>query len=144
MSDYETANFCELLALLLDHQVAYPRAMVLAAESTGDTRLIAGIRGLADAVTRGEPVKAALAGIDRRAILPMVRWVLASGQDQGSLVAGLQHLTELYRKRASYQAEKLYLLLPVVILVAIGASATLLYGLTLFIPVIEMLHQLAN
>ena len=144
LNDYETANFAELLALLLEHHVAYPRALVLAAESTGNPRLLAGARQLAEAVTRGEPVKTALASADRRSILPMLRWVLASGQEQGSLVTALHNLTELYRKRARYQAEKLYVLLPVVLLIAIGASATLLYGLALFIPVIDMLYQLAS
>jgi general secretion pathway protein F len=141
---YETANFCELLSLLLEHQVAYPRALVLAAEPTGDARLIAGMRDLAEAVSRGEPVKSALATLDQRAILPMLRWVLASGQDQGSLVAGLHHLTNLYRKRAVYQAEKLYIFLPVVLLIAIGAGATLFYGLALFLPVTEMLRELTG
>jgi len=144
LNDYETANFAELLALLLEHHVAYPRALLLAAESTGNPRLVAGARQLAEAVTRGEPVKAALASTDRRSILPMLRWVLASGQEQGSLVTALHNLTDLYRKRARYQAEKLYVLLPVVLLIAIGASATLLYGLALFIPVIDMLYQLAS
>jgi len=144
LNDYETANFAELLALLLEHQVAYPRALVLAAESTGNRRLVAAARQLSEAVTRGEPVKAALASADRRAILPMLRWVLASGQEQGSLVAALHNLTDLYRKRARYQAEKLYVLLPVVLLIAVGASATLLYALALFIPVIDMLYQLAG
>jgi general secretion pathway protein F len=144
LSDYETANFCELLALLLEHRVAYPRALVLAAEPTGDARLIAGMCELAAAVTRGEPVKSAVAAIDQRAILPMLRWVLATGQDQGSLVAGLRHLTDLYRKRAVYQAEKLYVFLPLVLLIAIGAGATLLYALALFIPVIEMLRELTG
>jgi general secretion pathway protein F len=144
LSDYETANFCELLALLLEHHVAYPRALVLAAEPTGDPRLIAAMHQIAAAVTRGEPVKPAVAAADRRAILPMLRWVLASGQDQGSLVAGLRHLTDLYRKRAAYQAEKLYIFLPIVLLIAIGAGATLIYGLALFIPVIEMLRELAS
>ncbi|MGO9465360.1 MAG: type II secretion system F family protein [Isosphaeraceae bacterium] len=144
LNDYETANFAELLALLLEHHVAYPRALVLAAESTGNRRLVAGARQLSEAITRGEPVKAALASADRRSILPMLRWVLASGQEQGSLVTALHNLTELYRKRARYQAEKLYVLLPVLLLIAVGASATLLYALALFLPVINMLYQLAS
>jgi type II secretory pathway component PulF len=142
LKDYETANFCELLALLLEHGVAYPKALVLAAEPTGDRRLSAAMTGLAGAVTRGEPIKSALAAMDQRAVLPMLRWVLASGQEQGSLVVGLEHLTDVYRKRAIYQAEKLYIFLPVVVLIAVGAGATLLYGLALFIPVVDMLREL--
>lgn len=144
LNDYEAANFAELLALLLEHNVAYPRALVLAAESTGNPRLVRGARQLADAITRGESVKEALASVDRRGVLPMLRWVLASGHQQGSLVTGLHNLTELYRKRAIYQAEKLYVILPIVLLITIGASATLLYALALFVPVIDMLFQLTT
>ena len=36
LANYETANFSELLGLLLEHQVPYPAALVLAAESTGN------------------------------------------------------------------------------------------------------------
>ncbi len=119
LNDYEAANFAELLALLLEHNVAYPKALVLAAESTGNPRLLGGARQLADAITRGEPAKTALASVDRGGILPMLRWVLASGHEQGSLVTGLHNLTELYRKRATYQAEKLYVILPVVLLITV-------------------------
>jgi general secretion pathway protein F len=143
LNDYETANFCELLALLLEHRVAYPRAVVLAAEATGDARLITAMHELAAGMTRGEAVKPALAAVEQRALAPMLRWVLATGQDQGSLVCGLQHLTDVYRKRAVYQAEKLYTFLPIVLLFAVGAGATLLYGLALFVPVIEMLRELS-
>jgi general secretion pathway protein F len=144
LTDYETANFAELLALLLEHHVTYPDALLLAAESTGDSRLIAGMHELAAAVKRGEPVKSALASVDRRALLPMLRWVLASGQEQGSLLAGLHNLTDVYRKRARYKAEQLYVFLPLVLLITIGAGAVLLYGLALFLPVIELLQQLAR
>ena len=56
LASYETANFAELLALLLEHQVTYPEALVLAAESTGNPRLMRGARVLAEAISRGEAV----------------------------------------------------------------------------------------
>ncbi len=65
---------------------------------------------MAEAVKRGEPAVTALSTIDHQSFLPMLRWVLATGQEQGSLVAALHNLADLYRKRANYQAEKLYVL----------------------------------
>jgi type II secretory pathway component PulF len=141
--NYETANFSELLALLLAHQVSYPAALVLAAESTGNPRLTRGARRLAEAITRGEPAAPALATIDRRAFLPMLRWVLATGQGQGSLVAALHNLAELYRRRAKYQADKLAVFLPMILMIAIGATATLFYCLALFLPVIDLFREMA-
>ena len=143
LANYETANFCELLALLLEHQVTYPEALMLAAESTGNSRLVRGARVLAEAISRGQAVPEALATIDRKTFLPMLRWVLATGQEQGSLSARLRNLAEHYRKRGKYLAEKLSVFLPTILMVAIGASATLFYALALFIPIINLLSQLA-
>ncbi len=87
LANYETANFAELLALLLEHQVPYPAALKLAAESTGDRRLIGRVGQMAAAVERGESPATAVEAIDRRTFLPMLRWVLSTGQEQGSTVA---------------------------------------------------------
>src|SRR5262249_22327231 len=142
LSDYEAANFAELLALLLEHQVPYPSALVLAAEATGDPRLGRGARQVAASLERGEPAGLALEAVDRHAFLPLLRWVLATGQVQGSLVKALENVAELYRKRAKFQAEKLYVFLPTLLLLLIGGAAALLYGLALFVPATNLLRQL--
>jgi len=142
LANYETASFSELLALLLQHNVAYPTALILAAESTGNRRLTQGARRLAEGVTRGEPVTTALATLDRRAFLPMLRWVLAVGQQQGSIVTSLHNLADTYRKRARFQADKLSVFLPVILMLLIGASAAFLYALALFVPLVDLLRGL--
>ncbi len=143
LADYEAANFAELLALLLEHQVPYPSALVLAAESTGDPRMIRGARQVAAGLERGEPAGTALEQADHAAFLPLLRWVLATGQVQGSLVNALENVADLYRKRAKFQAEKLYVFLPTLLLLLIGGAAALLYGLSLFVPLTNMLHELS-
>ena len=75
-------------------------AVVLAAQSTGDARMTRAAHTLADAVTRGESAATALRTIDRRTFLPMLRWVLATGQEQGSMTTALENLADVYRKRA--------------------------------------------
>jgi type II secretory pathway component PulF len=142
LANYETANFSELLALLLKHQVPYGSALILAAESTGNPRLTQGARQLAAAIGRGESTATALGSIDRGMFLPMMRWVLATGEQQGSLVTALHNLADVYRRRAHYQAEKLAVFLPTILMIAIGASATLFYCLALFVPLANMLRQL--
>ena len=54
-----------------------------------------------------KPQSEALETIDRRAFLPMLRWVLATGQEQGSLSRALRNLAGHYRRRGKYLAEKL-------------------------------------
>ena len=143
LSDYESAGFAELMALLLEHHVPYPRAVILAAEATGNPATI------------GEPVSLPppSSGESRRArrwrtlptgaFRPLLRWTLAAGQEQGSLVQSLRNLAPMYRKRGVFQAEKLQVFLPTLLMLAIGGSATLVYGLTLFLPLTTLLRGLA-
>jgi general secretion pathway protein F len=142
LANYDTANFSELLALLLEHRVPYPSALVLAAESTGNPRLTRDARQLAEAVTRGDPAASAMGTLDGGSFLPMLLWVLATESQQGSLVAALHNLADVYCKRAKYNAEKLSVLLPTILVLAIGATATLVYGLALFLPLTSLLREL--
>ncbi len=143
LADYESAGYADLLSLLLEHQVAYPRAVELAAEATGNATMIAGARQLAAAVERGEPPDQAVRELPPGTFRPLLRWTLSAASEQGSLVESLRKLAPMYRKRGNYQAEKLQLFLPTVLMLLIGGSATLFYALTLFLPLSGMLRGLA-
>jgi general secretion pathway protein F len=75
---------------------------------------------------------------------PLLRWALAAGQEQGSLVESLRNLAPMYRKRGAFQAEKLQIFLPTLLMIAIGASATLIYAVSLFMPLASMLSGLST
>ncbi len=143
LADYEAAGYADLLALLLDHHVAYPRAVELAAEATGNAAMIAGARQLSAAVERGEPPDQAVRKLPAGAFRPLLRWTLAATKEQASLVESLRNLAPMYRKRGAFQAEKLQLFLPTALMLLIGGSATLFYALTLFVPLSGMLRGLS-
>jgi general secretion pathway protein F len=142
LRQYEAANFAELLGLLIEHAVPYPEALVLASEATGDRAVIRLGRALAAAVERGDPPAASLDA--DRALPPLLRWLLATGRSQAALAGSLHGLAEIYRKQADYQAEKIRVFLPIVLLLLIGLSATLLFGLSLFLPFTTLLEDLAT
>src|SRR5262249_18051045 len=125
LRQYEAANFAELLGLLIEHYVPYPEALVLASEATGDRAVVRLGRALAAAVGRGAPRAASLDA--DRALPPLLRWLLATGRSQAALAGSLHGLAEIYRKQADYQAEKIRVFLPIVLLLLIGLSATLLF-----------------
>jgi general secretion pathway protein F len=143
LADYEAANFAELLALLLEHGVPYPSALVLAAEAAGSERLAAGARRAAEAIERGEPPAAAVQAAGAGAFPPMLRWTLATGQTQGSLDSALHHLADLYRKRARNRAEHIAVFLPAFLTLAVGVGTVAFYGLSLFLPLTDMLRGLS-
>ena len=106
LTNYESASFCQLLSLLLEHNVAYPAAVVLAAESTGNRKLTDGARLLAADVKWGAATAQAMGKLDKLGFMPMLSWVLKVGQQQGSLVQSLHSLAKTYRNRAKFQPER--------------------------------------
>ncbi len=143
MADYETANFAELLALLLEHQVGYATAVVLAGESTGNPRITQATRDLAAELNRGHDAAAATEAIDASPFQPMIRWALSTADGPGSLAERLRGLADHYRNRARFRAESMKIWLPSLLLVVLGGSAALIYGLSLFIPLINLLSKLS-
>jgi len=144
LADYQAAGFAELLALLLEHKVGYAQAVSIAAEATGDSRVIAGAENLSRELERGRPADEVLQGDSGKAFSPLLRWALASGREQGSIVQALRNLAPMYRKRAAFKAAKVRLFLPTILMIIVGASVTLLYALTLFLPLTGMLSELAG
>jgi general secretion pathway protein F len=142
LRQYEAANFAELLGLLVEHNVPYPEALVLASEATGDRAVIRLGRALATAVERGDPPAAPEAA--DRVLPPLLQWLLATGRNQAGLAGSLRGLAAIYRKQAEHQAEKIRVFLPIVLLLVIGLSATLLFGLAVFLPFTTLLKDLAT
>ena len=66
------------------------------------------------------------------------------GKSKGRSQVRSRNLAVHYRRRGKYLAEKLSVFLPTFILVVLGAERTLFYALALFIPIINMLGQLAR
>jgi len=136
----EAASLAQLLAVLIEHGVPYPRAVVLAADASGDPELKSTSREIAAALTQGD-----LNSVNWRTkrFPPMIRWALLTGHDQPQLSLSLRRIGDLYHKRASFQAEKIRYVLPSLLLIAIGMTATLLYGLSLYYPFVKLLEGLA-
>jgi type II secretory pathway component PulF len=143
LKDHQSAGFAELLALLLENKVAYPEAVSLAAEATGNTPMIQEAHAFSKTLELGRPAGEAFRNASTQSFSPMLRWVMANNE-QTSIVEALRSLAPMYRKRAAYRAEKLRLFLPSIVMILVGASATLLYGLTLFLPLTSMLSRLAG
>jgi hypothetical protein len=51
---------------------------------------------------------------------------------------------ERYRSLARFQSEKIRVFLPTILLFGVGGTATLLYALTLFIPLTTLWHGLSE
>ncbi len=70
--------------------------------------------------------------------------MLGAGDRQGRLAAGLGQLATTYRRQADRQAEAFRIILPGLLMVGIGATAVLGYGLLLFVPLRHLWDGLAS
>lgn len=135
------ARFAESLADLLASGVALDQALRDAADGCGDARLRAGARSLADEVQAGQfPNDDSAAA---RQFPPFLRWAIWRSEAVTGRERALRIAARTYRETADRRTQKLRVVAPVVALVLLGGTVTLLYGLALFVPVVELLRALA-
>ena len=137
------AGFAGLLALLVEHRVPLPEGIELAAAASGDPAMGREGRALAEALRRGDALADGLGVGGAGAFPPLLRWLMVTGERQGRLAEALRHAAETYRRRALARAEAIRTVLPTVLMLAIGATATLVYALTLFVPLSTLLNDLS-
>jgi general secretion pathway protein F len=135
------ATFAEVLATLVENDVPLDQAVTLAAASSGDRRMTAAAERLAAAIARGESLaeSAAWVGTD---CPPLVRWLMAAGQQRGVLLAALRQAADTYRRRAIRQADLARLYVPVALTLFVGGTVTLLHALAVFGPWASLLDAL--
>lgn len=126
------AQFADWLALLVEHGVRWDEALELAAAATGDAGLSGAARQLAESSRRGESMESGVR--EARGFPPLLSWLLTVGRVQGALVPALRHAADTYRRRSARRAAVLRVTLPATLLVGVGATATLGYAMTLFVP----------
>ena len=139
LDSWVAGQFADWLALLVEHEVPWPVAVRLAAEATGEPRLIASASAVADASERGEPLRKSARGLP-----PLLAWLMSRGGGEASLAASLRHAAATYRERAARKAAMLRATLPAALMIGLGASTALLYALTLFAPWTALLRGLSR
>jgi general secretion pathway protein F len=142
LASAQAASLADVLALLLEQGVPLDEAVRLAAATVNDPATHDAAQSMAIAVQRGG---AAVPKAGRpNGLTPFMRWMIANGQNERTLVPLVRHTAQIYRQRTLRQADWLRIYLPTVLTIGIGGTATLIYCLTLFIPYTELLKSLAD
>lgn len=134
----QTADFADLLALMVDHDVPLGRGIGLAAEATGSPRLRVAASETLARIERGESASEAGAGLP-----PMLGWTIATAGAGGPLAPALRQAAASYRGRAERKAETLRAVLPAVLVGTVGLVAVALYATVVFGPLITFWRELA-
>lgn len=138
--DMSLARFSRVLSLLVEHRVPLPEGCRLSGEAAGDDRLRRDSEQLASALERGMPLQEAL---DQTSQLPsFLRWLIAVGEQQGAPAASLRQAAAVYEQKALSKLGWFRSVVPPLIVVLCCGTITLLYGLTLFLPLSALIKQM--
>jgi type II secretory pathway component PulF len=135
------AILADRLAMLIDAGVPLPEALPLASRACGDAGLSQAAETLADALRQGQPGEKS-PGVAQ--FPPLLRWALVHSEATTGRSAALRLAANVYWEMAESRAERLRVLAPIIATAIIGGSAVLLYGLALFVPVVQMLEALGS
>jgi type II secretory pathway component PulF len=119
------AQYCRLVALVVEHGVPLPEALELSATGVRDAELVSGSRALAAAVAAGHPLAVAVS--QTRPFPPTMASVVAWGEQGQALADSLRAAADVYEERARTQVALIRTIVPpLVFLLVLGAMVFLL------------------
>lgn len=145
--DFRFSNMAELMALMVQHQIPLPDALVLAADATSTKPVRRIARKLAETLRTGQAIKpnAAVATmLQQRQFPPFLKWLLSHDKTGDQLATAMHQASQMYRNRAEYRVEWLRVVFPSVASVVIGGTVTLAYVLILMLPFTTLIKSLAT
>jgi type II secretory pathway component PulF len=138
----QCANFAEALAQLLESGTSLGEGLRIAAGAFNNAPLEHELRALGSTTPQGAMLSENRAISNR--MPPFLRWALWRSEPAIDRPRALSMAGNLYRESARRRLDRVQLLAPVITCVVIGGGVTLLYGLTLFVPLVQMLKGLAS
>ena len=130
------AQLMELLWLQISHGLPLEKALRRAGDATDDRRLRAAVSQIGNDLHQGGSLAEALPRA--KSLPPLMRWMLATSEQQGTLVETLHLLSVSYRRRALQRAALFKFWLPVLTTIFISGAIVMTYCLLFFIPLREL------
>jgi type II secretory pathway component PulF len=135
-SEQALHRFCELLAMLVEHSIPLPEALLLAGEASGWSRLATVTVKMSEQLRRGEALQ------PQPPVPATVAWL--AGGDRTVMVAQLRREGARHRARAADLAIWLTRWLPLLLTLGIGLFFVVLLALATFGPFLNLLHRLSQ
>lgn len=140
--DFSVAHFSHLLSLLVKYGIPLPEALRLTGETIDLRKFRQQTFDLADAIDRGMDMESA---IQQQSAFPkFLTWLLVTGHRDSELGNALSQASSFYQGRARSRAIWISQIVPTATVLLIGGSVTLLYTLTVFVPMVDLWSKLAE
>jgi type II secretory pathway component PulF len=138
--DHALANLAALLALLAEHEVPLHEGLRLVARASCDRKLTDDARRLAADLRAGQSLMQDADAAE--SLPPFLRWAVTSSADAFGLSGPLRLAAQTYRHRAERRANCLRVVMPMVTCVVLAGGITLLYCLSVFVPLVRLIRDL--
>jgi type II secretory pathway component PulF len=142
IENFDRATLARTLRLLIQNGLPLHESLLLAGWATGNRSIILDMTQVAQRLQSGETLAASLSSA--RYLPTFVKWMLVSGERNRNLAAVMETAGNVYQQRANHQAEMIKATLPALLTLGIGGTVTLLYCAVLFLPIADLIHQLAS
>lgn len=141
MYQQRCAYFADSLASLDEGGVPFEQALSLAAGVCGEPSLAEGARSVVATISNGGAAKDDQTAANR--FPPFLHWAVCQTDSAIERGQALHLAASLYRESSIYGIQRARIIAPILCLITLGGGVTLLYGLALFLPIVQMLKSVA-
>lgn len=138
---FQHSMFARLASVLLENQVPLHTALPLAAGSCGRDLHRAAV-AFAKADENGD--RSAAESRETAGMKPLLRWILTNQQPGSQLARNLRTVARSYHDKGRVTLRWIRFVAPLFFMFFVGGGLTLVYAMSLFLPVSDMMKQLSK
>ncbi|MFK7777767.1 MAG: type II secretion system F family protein [Gimesia sp.] len=136
------STFSEMVGMLLSYEVTLHESLILAAESTGNTKLIVDSKFLSSKLKEGMSLEE---GVKFCKQFPtFMKTMMTEKTHQNYLSNIMSEIARVYRIRVLNWIDWIKKIIPVVLLIVVSGGITACYAIIIFLPFVEILKMLGS
>ncbi|WP_298867597.1 type II secretion system F family protein [uncultured Gimesia sp.] len=136
------STFAEMAGMLLSYDVPLHESLTLAAESTGNTNLIADSRSLSSQLEKGVSLQEGMKSCKQ--FPTFIKTMMMEKTHQNYLTNIMSEIARVYRIRVLNRLDWIKKIIPVGLLVFVAGGITACYAIIIFLPFVEILKMLGS
>lgn len=136
------STFTKMISILLSYRVPLHDSLIFAAESTGNSKLIAESQILSKKLKSGTSLPDVIR--DSNFYPSFIKKMLMKDAHQNHLVRIFSEISRVYQTRVNNRIDWVKRIIPVSLLVFVAGGITASYAIIVFLPFIELLKMLGS
>ena len=142
INEMNYSTFAEMSGMLLSYNVPLTESISLAAESTGNAKIICDSKSLSHLLEQGASLEE---GIRSCKQYPMfIKSMMIEKNNQNHLPNVMSEIARVYRTRVMTRIDWIKNVIPVILLIAVAGGITAFYTIIVFLPFVEILKMLGS